>query len=118
MLTVKFPRISKQKKVGCPHICPVSAPSTPTLLLSIGTLIGTLSSAVDVDLCFYTSKQAVIITYLDAKTHFPLVIPNVLPQLNPSHPHHSMKVPSKTLVGDAMVIGRPGASNFPRRGLR
>lgn len=30
----------------------------------------------------------------------PPLIPKVLPQLNPSQPHHSINVPSSTLVSD------------------
>ena len=33
----------------------------------------------------------------------PPLTPNVEPQLNPSHPHHNMNVPSKTLVGHPII---------------
>ena len=40
--------------------------------------------------------------YLAASFHFSPLIPNVLPQLKPSHPHHNINVPSKTFVGEAI----------------
>ena len=40
--------------------------------------------------------------YLAASFHFSPLIPKVLPQLKPSHPHHNMNVPNKTFVGDAI----------------
>lgn len=73
---------------------------------------------------YYTNQRRnerdVYVTYLDASFHFPPVIPNVLPQLNPSHPHHSINVPSIALVGEAIMLGlgRLFSSNFPKRGLR
>ena len=39
------------------------------------------------------------------KTPLPPLTPKVDPQLKPSQPHHNMKVPSTTLVGDALLGG-------------
>ena len=43
----------------------------------------------------------------------PPLIPNVLPQLNPSQPHHSIKVPSITLVSEPGLLFFIVLSNVP-----
>ena len=55
--------------------------------------------------------------YLEASFHLMPVIPNVLPQLKPNHPHHSMKVPKSTFVGEAICFGGEFLSNRPLRGF-
>ena len=57
-------------------------------------------------------------TYRLKSLYLPPLSPNVLPQLKPSHPHHSMNIPSTTFVNEhGGGFLRPW-SNLPWRGPR
>ena len=45
------------------------------------------------------------LTHLAASFQRPPVMPNVLPQLNPSHPHHNTNIPNMAVTGDPIDKG-------------